>query len=276
VKLMLIARDVELVRFACGHGVDRPFVDLERLGKAERQGTLDTVQSAHTLEDVAAIRDALPDAELLVRIDPPHPGSREQARAAMEHGARLIMLPMFRHPEEVAEIADVTRGKVGLVPLVETPQALARLPELTRVAGVTEIYFGLNDLHLAFGLANMFEILSSGLLDGAAEVVREAGIPFGFGGIARLGEGVIPADLVLAEHVRLGSSSVILARAFVDRATTREELAARVDLRAEIAKLRARVVELSARSAESARADRDRLRLAVERCVHRARREGAS
>lgn len=39
-------------------------------------------------------------------------------------------------------------------------------------------------------------------------------IPFGFGGIARIGEGDLPSDYILGEHVRLGSTSVILSRTF--------------------------------------------------------------
>ena len=37
---------------------------------------------------------------------------------------------------------------------------------------------------------------------------------FGFGGIARIGEGDLPSDNILGEHVRLGSQSVILSRTF--------------------------------------------------------------
>ena len=37
---------------------------------------------------------------------------------------------------------------------------------------------------------------------------------FGFGGIARLGEGLLPGRDVLAEHLRLGSQAVILSRTF--------------------------------------------------------------
>ena len=36
----------------------------------------------------------------------------------------------------------------------------------------------------------------------------------GFGGIARLGFGMLPAEHVIAEHYRLGSTAVILSRSF--------------------------------------------------------------
>ena len=40
------------------------------------------------------------------------------------------------------------------------------------------------------------------------------GVPYGFGGIAAIGTGTLPAETVLKEHYRLGSSSVILSRSF--------------------------------------------------------------
>ena len=52
IRLMYITNDVQVARMAEEAGVDRIFVDLETLGKAERQGGMDTVQSKHTVADV--------------------------------------------------------------------------------------------------------------------------------------------------------------------------------------------------------------------------------
>ena len=43
---------------------------------------------------------------------------------------------------------------------------------------------------------------------------KAKGIPYGFGGIARLGYGSLPAEKVIAEHYRLGSTCAILSRSF--------------------------------------------------------------
>ena len=43
---------------------------------------------------------------------------------------------------------------------------------------------------------------------------KEKGIPYGFGGIASLGKGMLPAEKVIAEHYRLGSTCAILSRSF--------------------------------------------------------------
>ena len=44
--------------------------------------------------------------------------------------------------------------------------------------------------------------------------IKMKGIPYGFGGIAALGEGKLPSEQIIVEHYRLGSSCVILSRSF--------------------------------------------------------------
>lgn len=47
-----------------------------------------------------------------------------------------------------------------------------------------------------------------------SEEDKKIGIPYGFGGIARLGCGDLPAERIIMEHYRLGSSRAILSRSF--------------------------------------------------------------
>jgi|SRR5690606_30929693 len=215
-------------------GVDRIFVDLEKIGKEERQRGLDTVISGHTVADVATIRTALPKAEILVRLNPIGPYSRDEVNEVIQAGANLVMLPMFTTKEEVETLVNLVAGRVRISLLLETQQALVRLPEYLQLSEyIDEIHIGLNDLHLAMRLDFMFEIVASGLLDSVAERIKEKGIRFGFGGIARVGQGDIPAEEVLIEHVRLGSEIVILSRRFRENLPNDQGV-----LAAEIAKLR--------------------------------------
>ena len=55
-KLMYITNNPTIAHIAEDAGVDRIFVDMEYIGKADRQGGMDTVQSHHTVEDIKAIR----------------------------------------------------------------------------------------------------------------------------------------------------------------------------------------------------------------------------
>lgn len=238
-QLMMIVNDPPIARYVANHGVDRIFVDLERLGKLERQGHRDTWLSRHTLEDVAKVREAIGKATLLVRLNPWHSGSPDEIEAAIGAGADLLMLPMFKTAREVEDFCRVVNGRRPVIPLAETAEAMAILPRVARLPGVAEIYIGLNDLHLSLGMRFMFEPLANGMLDEAAAQLKEIGIPFGFGGLARVGEGHLPAEMIVAEHVRLGSTRAILSRTFHRQASNLDVLLRDMDFPAEVARLRA-------------------------------------
>jgi hypothetical protein len=214
IKLMLICNDGKTAQHAVKCGVNRLFVDLEIQGKRERQGHRDTLISGHTIEDVARVRHACAGTELLVRVNPLHAGTAGEVAQAINAGADMLMLPMFDTPQQLSQFATLVNDRAKVVPLVETPASLEKFAELVALPGIDEIYIGLNDLHMAMGMAFMFEPVANGMVEAAAELARRRGIPFGFGGIARMGEGLLPGEMVLAEHLRLGSSAVILSRTF--------------------------------------------------------------
>lgn len=273
--LKLITNDPAVAAYAFANGVSRIMVDIERLGKAERQAGRSTVISSHEIADVARVRHAVPEAEILLRINPWHAGSLAEMQAGVAAGADLIMLPMCRREDEVAAAGvEAVRLQVGLVPLIETTQAMVRLQQFVHLPGVREIYIGLNDLHLGLGLDFMFEPVASGLLDHLTAVVRDAAIPFGFGGIATLGGGAVPAELVLAEHQRLGSSRVILGRTFSHGATTVTGFAER-GFPAEIARLRAEEARLARVPSSALGALHHELQAKVQAQVQRMQAESA-
>ncbi len=211
---MYITNETSLAESMIRSGVDRIFVDLEILGKIERQGHLSTVISKHTIDDVGAMRKAFPHLELLVRINPVHDKTEEEIEKVLAFSPQFIMLPMYKTVQEVQTVSNILRGRAGLVPLVETPEALNNIEEVCSIAAVVEMYLGMNDLHLALGRKFMFEFLMDGTVEKFANIVKNHGKNFGFGGIARIGEGILPAEDIIGEHERLGSSSVILSRTF--------------------------------------------------------------
>lgn len=238
-KFMMITDCPDIARFAVDHGVDRIFVDLEILGKQERQGHLNTVISRHSLADVRRLRPVVPAGRLLVRINPIHASSQQEIDEVLDAGADILMLPMFRTPEEVAAFTGAVRGRARCCLLVETVGAATRLLECVRVPGVDEVHLGLNDLHLELGMDFMFEPLANGMVDELCAVLRSARVPFGIGGVARVGEGLLPAEVIMAEHARLGSSGVILSRTFHRQAASVTEIKAQMDFPSEVVKLRA-------------------------------------
>ncbi len=210
-----ITNDPGFAAFAHDCGVPRIMVDLEHHGKQERQGGLGTFISEHRPEDVAPVRSAVPRAHLVVRLNPWHCGSGAEVEHAARAGADTLMLPMFERPDEIAAFARACRAAgTRAIALLETRAALECLDAWADLHDLDEIYVGLNDLHRQLGMRFMFEPLADGTVDRVARTAREAGKAFGFGGIARLDEGMLPGRVVLGEHLRLGSRSVILSRTF--------------------------------------------------------------
>ena len=100
-KFMDITNDLEVAKIAQKYGVDRVWVDLETLGKEERQGHIDSVKSHHTIEDIKKIVPFLNTSEMLVRINPLNPQSKDEIEQVIEAGADMIMLPMWKTIWEV-------------------------------------------------------------------------------------------------------------------------------------------------------------------------------
>lgn len=213
-KLMYITNQEDIAKIAEQSGVDWIFIDLEINGKDDRQGHLDTVISRHSIDDVKKVKQVLKKSELLVRINPIYDGSKEEIDKVIEHGADIVMLPFFKTKEEVAEFVNLLNGRARACLLCETSEAVENIDSILMVDGIDYIHIGLNDLHLSYGMKFMFELLVDGTVENLCNKFKAKGIPYGFGGIAQLGQGSLPAEGIIAEHHRLGSSMVILSRSF--------------------------------------------------------------
>lgn len=257
-ELIQITNDPAFARRCDALGGFRLFVDLERLGKAERQAGRNTFISAHSLDDVGRIKQVLRRSPLMVRVNPINASTAGEVEAVLAQGADLLMLPMFTQARELRDFAVLVAGRVPIVPLLETAAALACLDEWIATPGLAEVYVGLNDLHLSLGQRFMFEPLALGMVDRVAAAARRQGLRFGFGGIARVDEGLLPGRDVLAEHLRLGSGSVILSRTF-HRGEEGDSF------EAEVARLRQAEQELARRSPAQIDVDARRVTALIER-----------
>ena len=219
-KLMYITNRPKIAQIVEEAGVDWIFVDMEFIGKDKRQGGLETVQNHHTVEDVWNIKNAVKTAKVLVRVNLIHdvlnnyPSSKEEIDLTIEAGADIVMLPFFHTVQEVRDFIGYIDGRAKTCLLLETPEAAMLLDDILKVKGIDMIHIGLNDLHLAMGMKFMFQLLTNGIVEQLADKIKNKGIPFGFGGIARMNSGMLPGVYVLKEHYRLGSSMVIVSRSF--------------------------------------------------------------
>lgn len=217
-KLMYITNDPSVAAIAEKYGVDRIWIDLETIGKEERQKGMNTVKSQHTIDDIKRIKPLLTKSEMLVRVNPWNENSVEEINQVVSVGADIIMLPMWQSAAEVTNFLKAVDGRCKTTLLLETKEAVECLDEVLENGGMDEIHIGLNDLHLSYGMTFMFELLSNGTVEEITKKISVAGLPYGFGGIARLGEGLLPAEKVIMEHYRLGSTRAILSRTFCDNA----------------------------------------------------------
>lgn len=228
-KLMYITNNPEIAKIAEEAGVDRIFVDMEYIGKAKRQGGMDTVQSHHTVEDIKRIREVIHKAEIIVRVNPIHEASEEYCSSeteindVIEAGAGIIMLPYFKTLEEVTCFLKIINKRTRTMLLVETPEAVDIIDDILNLEGIDEIHIGLNDLSLGYGRKFMFELLADGTVEKLCVKFKMKGIPYGFGGIASIGHGELPAEDIIKEHYRLGSTCVILSRSFCNTEVIKEQ-----------------------------------------------------
>lgn len=220
--LMYITNNKDVALIAEKYGVDRIWIDLETLGKEERQKGMNTVKSKHSVEDIRIIKPLLSKAELMVRVNPWNMSSPQEIDAVIEAGADVIMLPMWKSSKEVQNFVQCVNGRINTNLLLETKEAVECLDDVLQISGIDEIHIGLNDLHLSYGMTFMFELLSNGMVEELCGKIRNAGIPYGFGGIAKIGEGMLPAEKVIMEHYRLGSTRAILSRSFCNAEEIKE------------------------------------------------------
>jgi hypothetical protein len=207
INLMMITNKPKIALEAEKAGVDRIFLDYELRGKLERQGHLDTHITDHEFKDISEINKTISKSELLVRVNPIYKNSREEIDKAVKYGADIIMLPMFKTVSEVEKFINLVDGRVKTSLLLET-------------------------------------LLSGGIVDYLAEIFKKNNIRWGFGGIAKIGEGILPAENILAEHIRLGSEMVILSRTFKGNSSNINELKKEINLAEEIAKIRNKEKEI--------------------------------
>ena len=219
-KYFYITNDPAVAEIVQSAGVDRIFVDMEYIGKAVRQGGMDTVQSHHTVADIQRLRPVVTTSELLVRCNPVHDATaeycstEEEIDAIVAAGADVIMLPYFQTAEQVARFLAAVHGRTRTLLLFETPESVKNINEILALPRIDEVHIGLNDLALGLHKRFMFELLADGTVERLCLIFREHGLPYGFGGIAGIGTGTLPAEAILKEHFRLGSSMVILSRSF--------------------------------------------------------------
>jgi len=210
-KLFLFTTDVLFARAAQEAGIDSVIVDWERRGKATRQQGYSTEINADTPDDVARLAERL-SIPVTVRIDRGADRMERDVECALDHGARILMLPMARDVREVERFVQWVDGRAETIVQIETQSLVEQCHALCDV-GWDYAYIGLNDLMIS----RQGHWLWEPLLDGTVDAIYDelSGRAVGFGGVTVIGGGhPIPFTELLREMGRLGCRLSFLRRTF--------------------------------------------------------------
>lgn len=257
-EFISITNKVPVAEYFEQSGINDIMIDLEIIGKEERQKGLNTVISSHNLDDVERIKKCLKKSKCLVRINPIHPNTEQEIEEVIKRKADIIMLPMFKTVEDVKIFVKQIDNRAQKYLLLETPQAMVRIDEILEIEGIDAIHIGLNDLSIGLGLTFLYEPLIGGIVEYLAKKIVPRNIKFGFGGVSRLEKG----KNIISEHVRLGSQMVIINRDFRNYKETVDEIKQTIDAKEEIKKIREYIIILKQSNLEIL--DKNRLNLIKE------------
>ena len=199
-------------------GVQQIMVDLENIGKSDRQKSTNAVINYHQVSDIVRIKSHVNKAKIICRINGFYAGTFNEIDSAIEAGADSIMIPMIRNLNDFTAIVEYVGERVKILPLIETPYSLLKIDEILSICKPEQIHFGLNDLSIGFGLSNIFEIfLSKPFKDIVLSCAEKLDI-VGVGGVGNMHHKyTISPEYILNEHKLMGSNCVILSRAFFSK-----------------------------------------------------------
>lgn len=224
--LTLLTRVPEWAAAGAKAQIDYIGVDIERIGKADRQAKIKEARiNDHGLEHLPSLRAAGSDIMLFARLNPLRTGSAEEIEHALALGAQVLMLPQFKCGAEVAEFCSLVAGRARVVPLLEDVAALDDLDAVLAACRDGEIMVGLNDLARSLGLAHPLCLANSQILEEFGSAARAHGVLWGFGGITspepRPDLPIQPDDL-LSRYADLGAQAAWISRTMIGSCTPAE------------------------------------------------------
>ncbi|SVD11360.1 uncharacterized protein METZ01_LOCUS364214, partial [marine metagenome] len=158
---MLFTNDVALAKAAYNAKIDRLVIDLEQKNKNTRQQGYHLEINDHKIEDIKKIKTAVP-IKVMCRLNAFNSGTKNEIEEALNAGADILMLPMFKTPLEVSQFYEIVSKRANTSLLFETKEAISRINHFKEF-DVNEIYVGLNDLGIAYKVKFQYELLSNGI-----------------------------------------------------------------------------------------------------------------
>ena len=241
IDLFYITNNISEAQIVDELDIDWIFIDLETVGKKERQIGRNTVMSDHSISDVQKIKRVITNTKILLRCNPIGVHSKKEIeKINMTPGIDMVMLPFFKTVKEVKISLDLLdTSKVVPTLLIATTGALENLNDILKLYPFKYVHIGLNDIHIERNTSFMFEPYIDGLLNKAVSILRSNNKKFGIGGVGKIGSNLLPTpECVINEHTRLKSSGVILSRSFKGNFSEESKEIFEIELRQSVNKLR--------------------------------------
>ena len=146
------------------------------------------------------------------RLNAMGPQTPSEVQCALDHGARILMLPMARQAREVEQFLKCVDRRAKTIVQIET-QSLVTEVERLKALPWDAAYIGLNDLMVSRAGSFIWDAV----LDGTVERLFQAleGRAVGFGGVTVVGGGYpIRFTHLLHEMARVGCRLSFLRRTF--------------------------------------------------------------
>ena len=91
-SLMYITNRPEIASIVQKAEIDRVFIDMEYIGKEERQAGMNTVKSHHTIEDIIRLRPIVTTSKLMVRVNPLHEATKAYCSSKEEIENAILLV----------------------------------------------------------------------------------------------------------------------------------------------------------------------------------------
>jgi len=218
INLFYITNNIIEAQIVDNLDIDWIFIDLEKIGKKERQIGRNTVISNHSITDIENIKSKICNTKIIVRCNPIGEWSEKEFDQLNARSSEIdmVILPYFKTKDEVKIFIDLLdTTKIDPALLIETSDAIFNLEEILKIFPFKYFHIGLNDLHIERGTISMFEPYVDGTLVKISSILKKNNHNFGIGGIGKIGANMFPSpECVLNEQIRLKSNGVILSRSF--------------------------------------------------------------
>jgi hypothetical protein len=226
-----ITNNVEHAKVVCESGINQIMIDIETIGKPERQLGKNAVINFHSLSDIFKIKSLGLPSDIICRVNPFNEESTSEINSAIIYGADHIMIPMIDSLSDFERMLEIISGRCKVIPLIETPHSFLNVHKIIDFVPLEQIHFGLNDLCIGFKQKNIFEILFSKTFHSVINEVKGKVKILGIGGVGSpLFSQLVDPKLVLKYIHLLGGNSVILSRSFFKNGYNKSEIKKSISL----------------------------------------------